>query len=73
MNASNKIILGIRPEKISIIRKPSRSKAFISATIIDVSYFGEYVYQTYKVQMIGCQLYNIVTNIDWLLIRLTIL
>ena len=40
-NASNKIILGIRPEKISIIRKPSRSKAFISATIIDVSYFGE--------------------------------
>lgn len=40
-NASNKIILGIRPEKISIIRKPARSKAFISATIIDVSYFGE--------------------------------
>ena len=40
-NASNKIILGIRPGKISIIRKPSRSKAFISATIIDVSYFGE--------------------------------
>ena len=40
-NASNKIILGIRPEKISIIRKPSLSKAFISATIIDVSYFGE--------------------------------
>lgn len=40
-NASNKIILGIRPEKISIIQKPSRSKAFISATIIDVSYFGE--------------------------------
>ena len=40
-NASNKIILGIRPEKISIIRKPSRSKTFISATIIDVSYFGE--------------------------------
>ena len=40
-NASNKIILGIRPEKIAIIRKPSLSKAFISATIIDVSYFGE--------------------------------
>ena len=28
-------------EIISIIRIPSRSEAFISATLIDVSYFGE--------------------------------
>ena len=38
---SKKIVLGIRPEKISIAPKTSRSKNLVSGKIIDVSYFGE--------------------------------
>tara|TARA_B100000214_G_scaffold195013_1_gene141111 strand:+ start:869 stop:1945 length:1077 start_codon:yes stop_codon:yes gene_type:complete len=45
--SSKKIILGIRPEKITITPKNSRSKDLISGKIIDVSYFGETTY--YKV------------------------
>ena len=39
--SSKRIILGIRPEKISIVPKTSRSKNLVSGKIIDVSYFGE--------------------------------
>ncbi len=39
--SSKKIILGIRPEKITIVPKTSRSKNLVSGKIIDVSYFGE--------------------------------
>lgn len=39
--SSKKIVLGIRPEKIAIVPKNSRSKDLISGKIIDVSYFGE--------------------------------
>ena len=35
------MVLGIRPEKIAIVPKNSRSKDLISGKIIDVSYFGE--------------------------------
>ena len=38
---SKKIILGIRPEKIAIVTKTSRSKNLVPGKIIDVSYFGE--------------------------------
>tara|TARA_B100000925_G_scaffold152152_1_gene114137 strand:+ start:855 stop:1931 length:1077 start_codon:yes stop_codon:yes gene_type:complete len=39
--SSKRIVLGIRPEKISIVPKTSRSKNLVSGKIIDVSYFGE--------------------------------
>lgn len=39
--SSKKMVLGIRPEKIAIVAKNSRSKDLISGKIIDVSYFGE--------------------------------
>ena len=39
--SSKKITLGIRPEKIAIVPKTSRSKNLVSGKIIDVSYFGE--------------------------------
>lgn len=39
--SSKKMVLGIRPEKIAIVPKNSRSKDLISGKIIDVSYFGE--------------------------------
>ena len=39
--SSNSIVLGIRPEKIAIVPKNSRSKNLVSGKIIDVSYFGE--------------------------------
>jgi spermidine/putrescine transport system ATP-binding protein len=39
--SSKRVVLGIRPEKISIIPKTSRSKNLVSGKIIDVSYFGE--------------------------------
>jgi spermidine/putrescine transport system ATP-binding protein len=39
--SSKRIVLGIRPEKISIVPKTSRSKDLVSGKIIDVSYFGE--------------------------------
>ncbi len=39
--SSKKIILGIRPEKIAIVPKNSRSKNLVAGKIIDVSYFGE--------------------------------
>ena len=39
--SSKRIVLGIRPEKISIVPKSSRSKNLVSGKIIDVSYFGE--------------------------------
>ncbi len=45
--SSKRVVLGIRPEKISIIPKTYRSKNLVSGKIIDVSYFGETTY--YKV------------------------
>lgn len=45
--SSKTILLGIRPEKIAIVPKTSRSKDLISGKIIDLSYFGETTY--YKV------------------------
>ena len=39
--SSKRVVLGIRPEKISIIPKTSQSKNLVSGKIIDVSYFGE--------------------------------
>ena len=39
--SSKSIVLGIRPEKIAIVPKNSRSKNLVSGKIIDVSYFGE--------------------------------
>ena len=39
--SSKSIVLGIRPEKIAIVPKTSRSKNLVSGKIIDVSYFGE--------------------------------
>ena len=45
--SSKKMVLGIRPEKIAIVPKTSRSKDLVSGKIIDVSYFGETTY--YKV------------------------
>ena len=39
--SSKRIILGIRPEKIAIVSKTTRSKNLVSGKIIDVSYFGE--------------------------------
>ena len=39
--SSKRIVLGIRPEKITIVPKTSQSKNLVSGKIIDVSYFGE--------------------------------
>ena len=39
--SSKRIVLGIRPEKISIVPETSPSKNLVSGKIIDVSYFGE--------------------------------
>ena len=39
--SSKKLVLGIRPEKIAIEPKTTRSKGLVSGKIIDVSYFGE--------------------------------
>ena len=46
--SSKRIVLGIRPEKIAIVPKISRSKNLVSGKIIDVSYFGETT--NYKVE-----------------------
>ena len=46
--SSKSIVLGIRPEKIAIVPKTSRSKNLVSGKIIDVSYFGETT--NYKVE-----------------------
>ncbi len=45
---NNKIIIGIRPEMISIITKNSDSKGLISGKITDISYFGITTY--YKIE-----------------------
>ena len=46
--SNNKIIIGIRPEMISIITKNSDSKGLISGKITDISYFGITTY--YKIE-----------------------
>ena len=46
--SKNKIIIGIRPEMISIITKNSDSKGLISGKITDISYLGITTY--YKIE-----------------------
>jgi len=46
--SNNKIIIGIRPEMISIITKNCDSKGLISGKITDISYFGITTY--YKIE-----------------------
>ena len=46
--SKNRIIIGIRPERISIVPHNTKEKGLISGSIADASYFGETTY--YKVE-----------------------